>query len=327
MSYAYLAGTNPYNFSCPDGEILTSVNFRAGSGLDQISTIFCRPPNRLSDTSYSGTQKDVNVGGNGGGPFQFKCPLGSGISGVTVSYDNDIIRTFKPICSELKSGYQTLSYAYGNNGAELANKKSSNCGGSGKFITGMTGQNGKAISKMDWNCGDFTQAQKGLFTDEGKVNCCTGQYGTNNCPLGLTPQSGQCDQFMVNWCQTHSSDPRCSCIMSEMTCPNKFDTNCIKQNGYRTNDMAKTPCPSIMNCTQFLSLSPGAQSLATGVQQDCKSTISSSTDVSANIGTPNIGVTPVSDALSSYSMEYIILIFLFLLIVILASVYFYVRKK
>jgi hypothetical protein len=309
MSFANLAGTNPYDFSCPDGELITNVNLRVGSGLDQITSITCRPPNRISDNSYSGTQRIVNVGGTGGNPYPFNCPMGSGVSQIYITSDNDIVRTIKPVCVDLKTGQKTMEYTYGNNGAELWNKKNSSCGSNG-YVTGMYGQNGRAVTKMDWRCGNFSDAKKGLFSDEGKVNCCMGMYSSGNCPIGFSPQSSQCDKFMINYCQTNTDDPRCSCILSEMTCPNKFDTNCIQKNGYRTNDMAKTPCPSVMNCTQFLSLSPGAQALATGVQQDCTSNVSTTT------------TTAPSQVISTIPTEYYYIIFLFILIIVLSIVYY-----
>ena len=102
-----------------------------------------------------------------------------------------------------------------------------------------------------------------------------------------------------------------------MTCPNKFDTNCIKNLGYQTSNMVKTPCPAVMNCTQFLALSPGAQNLATNVDQSCTS--------NADTGASTSTTSPTSTGLSSGML--ILLFIIFLIVVALIYVayrYFHV---
>jgi hypothetical protein len=306
-SLADLKGNTPFDSACPQGQILTGINLRVGSGVDQISSLSCRPPNRINDSSYGGTSVVMNAGGRGGNPYTWKCPLGSGIGSIVLSSDGKIIRTIKPICNNLQtSKEETLTWTYGNNGQTVGDPFGITCWGSGKYVTGISGTHGGAVSSMKVHCGDFTQAQKGIYTTEGKVNCCMGLYEGDNCPQGLSPQSSQCDQLITSWCQTHPNDPRCSCVMSEMTCPNKFDTNCIRKNGYQTSGMVKTPCPSVMNCTQFLSLSPGSQAVATNVDQTCSS-----------------GTTTKTNASEAGSSTYYIIMFLILMFIIIIATYFY----
>jgi hypothetical protein len=114
------------------------------------------------------------------------------------------------------------------------------------------------------------------------------QYCRNWAGSGDT--AGKIDSLMVtNFCQQFPKDPLCTCVLSEIDCPNKFDINCIRKLGYRTTDMIKTPCPNIMNCTQFVSLSPGAQALATNVEQNCTSI----TNTGSSSGGPKPGPAPV----------------------------------
>jgi hypothetical protein len=307
-----MAGGTSYNAVCPKGQLLTAATIRVGSAMDQLTTISCRPPNRISDTSYGGAIITANAGGGGGTSYDWTCPPGSGISDVTTSYDGNVIRTFQPTCKNLQNNGNSGSYTYGNNGQVVGTITGSNCGGDGKYVTGLSGVYGEAVTTMNKYCGDFTQAQTGLYSDTGKVNCCMGLYNSGNCPSGFSPQSSPCDQFMTQWCQKNPTNPKCSCIMSEMTCPNKFDTGCIQKNGYQTNGMKNTPCPSVMNCTQFLALSPDAQALATNVQQNCSS---------------SVGTTPVVASASSFSALFdtktlIILLIIIIIIVITTITYF-----
>lgn len=126
-----------YDISCPSGELLSAVTFSAGSGLQKISNIYCKPPNRISDTSYGGdNQYFSNIGGSEGNPYTWTCPAGTAIGDIRTSYDGKYIRTFAPTCVNLQTNASAGSYTYGNNGTEVQSAGNANCG-SKKFVTGM----------------------------------------------------------------------------------------------------------------------------------------------------------------------------------------------
>lgn len=136
--------------------------------------------------------------------------------------------------------------------------------------------------------------------------------GDQNCRnwVASAPAQGKIDSLMItNYCQTHPTDSLCSCVMSEIPCPNKFDTNCIQKGGYKSADMMNVQCPNVLNCTQFLSLSPGAQAIATNVQQNCAS---SSTPTS---------VTPTTTFWSNYKIVILIIILILIIIIALLIIY------
>jgi hypothetical protein len=159
---------------------------------------------------------------------------------------------------------------------------------------------------------DPTAAKNAMYTQEGQIQCGMGLTDSKMCKM--TPQSAQCDQLMMHYCQTTGqNDPRCACVNSEMDCPNKFDKKCIQNNAYRTADMARTPCPNVMNCTQFVSLSPGAQAIATNVDQNC----ASAQKTGATSTTPPIpAAMPASTSTSSHMLLWVfLLIFIFVIII------------
>jgi hypothetical protein len=310
-----------YDVNCPQGQLLVGIDGRTGTAINKINNFWCKQPNQVSDNSYGGNRVAANVGNDGGNEWGFKCPAGTIVKNIIKEGDENPA-TFTIYCSALQSPTYTSHKVYGGyNYADIpldattldTLSKTTGCNGGASYITGIYGNRGNLFTTLNQRCADVTEARKGLYTDEGKVNCCMGLYNSRNCPAGLTPQSAAADKFMINWCQSHPNDPRCSCIMSEMTCPNKFDSNCIKKNGYRTSDMVKTPCPSVMNCTQFLSLSPGSQALATNVQQNCSTTV-------------NAGITPTSSGIDNYTWLWsspllLVFILLFMLIMIISAIY------
>lgn len=111
------------------------------------------------------------------------------------------------------------------------------------------------------------------------------------------------DIIVVDYCQKYS-DPICSCVTSEINCPNKFDSKCISQGGYKTYDMLTAACPSIMNCSTFVSLSPQAQAIATNVEQNC----------SANTNSQN------NNPASNTNYGYLWLIMLIMLMIIIGAI-------
>jgi|ERR1700678_81739 len=84
---------------------------------------------------------------------------------------------------------------------------------------------------------------------------------------------GTIDNLMVTeYCQNNPTDTLCSCIMSEIPCPNKFDNTCIQDGGYKTKDMMTVTCPNVLNCNQYITLSPGAKAVAVNFEQNCGTT-------------------------------------------------------
>ena len=131
---------------------------------------------------------------------------------------------------------------------------------------------------------------------------------------------GKIDDIMVvDYCQNNTSDPLCSCVLSEMTCPNKFDSKCISQGGYKSADMMNVQCPNVMNCTQFVGLSPGAQAIATNVSQNCSSSTGSATQQNSQQSN-STGFT-FSSLLNSNSFIIIMLILFLIIINILIIIF------
>jgi hypothetical protein len=309
--YGGSGGDSDYNYTCPPNTMLTGMGFTMGKDFDSVRTLYCKKPNQLN-SSDNGTPVNVQIGRANNDPRQFNCPPGSAISDIKLGWDDAIgNQTFT--CRRLTDDSVTLvSQQYGRN-------KGANASVSCKYVTGMRGRYGSYIDSLSYQCTDFSAAKAALTTDEGRVQCCMGLTNPDFCDM--TPQSAQCDQFMMSYCQSHPGDPRCACIMSEMDCPNKFDKNCIKNNAYRTGDMVRTPCPNVMNCTQFVSLSPGAQAIATNVDQNC----ASAQKTGATSTTPPIPATMPTSGGNNVSLNTgggvaLVFIFLFILLIIIGAV-------
>lgn len=152
-----------------------------------------------------------------------------------------------------------------------------------------------------------------------KTFCNPSLIGSNqDCRNFVINSSGKLDDTMVaNYCQTNPNDDLCSCISSEIPCPNKFDTNCIKKGGYKTTDMSTVTCPNILNCNQFLTLSPGAQAVATNVEQNCNS------DPNKPVSTP----VPTSTSLNIFNNKLILIFLLFLIIIIISIIIIFYRNN
>jgi hypothetical protein len=80
---------------------------------------------------------------------------------------------------------------------------------------------------------------------------------------------GQMDNVMSTYCKRYPNDEMCSCINSQLPCPNKQDSGCITRNGYITSAMLKNKCAPVISCSQQVNLSPSALNLALFVEQDC----------------------------------------------------------
>lgn len=306
--------TSTFDVTCPAGQMVNRMDLNVGSSIRGIKSITCKPPKDLN--TPGGTAVPVNTGGSDWNAYSWECPAGTAVGRLRISSDGNWIRTITPFCRNLRTRAIANSYTYGNEGKEAQYVTDSINAGC-DYIVGISGTSGSSVKEIKWKCGNFDQARRGLFTDDGKANCCMGKFLSGNCPDGFTPQSYTCDRFMTSWCQTHPNDSRCSCVMSEMTCPNKFDKNCMNNNGYRTTDMVKTPCPSIMNCTQFLGLSPGAQNIASNVEQNCTSKISGSGAAPGTAGTTDI--TNTAPAFTSGTFDYTFIIWMVLLFVLILT--------
>lgn len=132
------------------------------------------------------------------------------------------------------------------------------------------------------------------------------------------------DLIVTNYCKLNPTDSICSCINSEIPCPNKFDLNCIKNNGYKTYEMINVQCPNVLNCTQFLGLSPGAKAIATNVDQSCSMNTNSGNSGSSNSAPSGsvVNNSALSNIFSSNTI-YILLFILLIFISIIISVIIY----
>jgi len=88
-----------------------------------------------------------------------------------------------------------------------------------------------------------------------EIICCKGADGAQSL---CAPEfwrfnpDNQCENVLRNYCLDNGTDPICSCILSKSNLPHCQDPECIK-NGFITKNMAKTPCPTIINCKQDVS--------------------------------------------------------------------------
>ena len=167
---------------------------------------------------------------------------------------------------------------------------------------------------QQWAANNLNQAfiMKKTYCSPDKIK------SDQNCRNWVTSSDvqGKIDDIMVlKYCQTNPKDSLCTCIMSEMTCPNKFDTNCIRQGGYKSSDMMNVTCPNVMNCNQFLGLSPNSQAIATNVQQNCSSTTSSGNQPNNVTNNPTIPNTNIISILLNNNIFLVILILVFLIII------------
>lgn len=314
-SLAYGSNTkgNPWQGSCPSGTVLRGIAYRSGSIVDDITGLFCGPPSNLSagsDISVAVIAADEA----GGSPGVYRCPDGTALAGIAGQIDGDQrVGQLALKCRNFKSGGAiTQSPMIGRNTKSPYNFEAPYPW----FGTGLAGRGGGNIDAIQMLGGDFSDPIRYLTTDSGIADGCMG-LGDPGWRL-YQPQSADCDKFMVqNFCQKNPTDPRCSCISSEMTCPNKFDKSCISKNGYRTQDMMKAACPNVMNCVQYLALSPGAQQLATNTQQNCSTDVSSVSNISTD-------TTTVS---GDSSWIWIIVILVFVLLALLGGVAWYFSKS
>lgn len=175
----------------------------------------------------------------------------------------------------------------------------SNCAGSNIFTQPL--------------CKNWAAKNPDLAFNIKKTFCTSDKIKTDqNCRNFVANEAqGKIDDIMVlDYCQKNPTDPLCSCIISEFICPNKFDSRCIQKGGYKTKDMATTVCPSVLNCTQQINISPDALSFGVNVEQNC-----GSNDTGQN-------------STFKFDQNIIILIFIFIiLIAIIFGIIYYMNKN
>jgi cobalamin biosynthesis Mg chelatase CobN len=131
---------------------------------------------------------------------------------------------------------------------------------------------------------------------------------------------GLMDTAMSAYCATTAgqADAICSCINSKIPCPNKFDTRCTSNAGYVTNAMISATCPTIIDCTQQVTLTAADLSAiaANNIQQNCTSNTTTGSGTTSQSQTNS--TTPVAAASSSSSItDYVIYAIAFIIIVFL----------
>ena len=167
------------------------------------------------------------------------------------------------------------------------------------------------ITNWNTNWGASTETSKGIYIKDKNILCSTGKldpfgkecndycvkndncfniYNTycdannilnnENCKKWSLDNNGSNDHNMGIFCSSNPNDPICACINSEIECPNKFDTKCITPTAYKTNDMLNATCPPVMNCNQYINLSPEAQAIAVKPTQTCETTTNGETSSS-----------------------------------------------
>lgn len=262
------SGSKQYSGTCPAGTVMTGVQVGVDGGrLSGYANIRCKAPKNL-DTAGMGTQYNVSSSPYASGTnVSYDCPTGFALNQLRPRAGGSYIDGLQFGCARFadNAGASLGPILGGDNAVSQWTAPPRN------FMTGVMGTAGSSrVNSVTPVYADFTRSIGQVYTAQGVADGCMGIGDPNN--WKYQPGSGDCDSYLVRtFCQQFPNDPRCSCILSEMTCPNKFDQNCIKNNGYRTNDMKTVTCPDVMNCIQYNRLSPGAKALATNFQQNCSS--------------------------------------------------------
>jgi hypothetical protein len=263
----YTAGTQ-----CGDGKWVTGMKVGVdGAGyVRRMDGLFCQRPQEIAaKTKRIGDGYGIypsGKAGGGGSDTEFHCPLGSYMSDVGVKY-NDAIRQVRPMCTDMESGRVVTT---GELGRQTSGEPEGRfpCGG----YTGVSTTADSILRQVKFGCdGEAGKIRENLYGMEGRARCCMGLEPAGKC--GMTPQSGMCDQFMTQtFCAQNPNHPFCTCVKSPHQCPNKFDSRCVANNGYRTADMLQAKCPDVITCQQFVNMSPEARMLAVRVDQQCPGT-------------------------------------------------------
>lgn len=262
--------------TCPAGMVVTGVQAGSDGYLTGLAGVRCKYPR---DIESSGAGSQSNISGVSMPPsanVTFDCPAGFAANNVSARINTNV------------DGLQLGCARFADNAGQLTSPLMGQSGNYStwappvrNFLIGLnTQKNGNRIGTLQPVYQDFTPAITANYTPAGIADGCMGIGDPTS--WKYQPGSGDCDKYMVtNFCQAYPTDPRCSCISSEMTCPNKFDQNCIKNNGYRTADMQKVACPNVMNCIQYNRLSSDAKAIAVNYDQNCSSSSNSGTSGSS----------------------------------------------
>jgi hypothetical protein len=100
--------------------------------------------------------------------------------------------------------------------------------------------------------------------------CCLGMMDVTECQdiyLRTTPNN-MCDSYITRYCKTVSgkTDPMCTCINSEIPFANCHDKKC-QNTGYIPNNMKNQPCPTVLNCNQYVNMTGEVQNSVVNVAQ------------------------------------------------------------
>lgn len=180
---------------------------------------------------------------------------------------------------------------------------------------------------------------------------CTSQAGLSTafCQSWCKDNPAICDTAVNTWCNTHPTDPYCSCLKSPAQVKGIINPKCVDQKcitgGYLTTDMINSNCPSVVTCTIKNSLTNSGVIISNEVPitQNCGNTTiisgsgttstpnpaSTSTVTSTQTGNPPISGTGSVAGLSTWqqitelfsqlslNIKDIILVLIFIMIVIL----------
>jgi hypothetical protein len=195
--------------------------------------------------------------------------------------------------------------------------------------------NGAANDKLCKNYMPALCSSPNALTNIGTASACQA-YALNKISWGLM------DQDMTDYCNANPHAGACTCINSEITCPNKFDSACMSA-GYQTWGMVNNSCPNtVLTCEQQVGLSPGAMALAVNTESNCSIDGESDSDImnsisavisniKANVVRPMSDILPASitsatanndifESVISAPVYVYILFFVFILLILYTSI-------
>lgn len=309
-------GNTPYTFNCPNGMVLTGMDAYGQNVLDGISSLYCSYPNNLSGGASDAVVGTPGAGGRGGQFRQYRCGANQYISDVNLLRDDSgWIGRMTLNCKDLNTGADSNKQDIGNSGNQAGSVP-------GSGITGIFGNGGNYIDGISFNIMDMANAKAAQFTEAGKIACCQGKLPKALCKM--LPQSDDCDSYMSGLCQTtYKGSPMCSCVNSEIPCPNKNDKNCVANNGYMTKNMTTVACGNYINCTQINNLSGSAKALLVNNTQNCISTQDGTTTGQTTVNGQTTPTPAASTTIAGMTPTtlYIIIFVVFIVIAILIALF------
>jgi hypothetical protein len=168
------------------------------------------------------------------------------------------------------------------------------------------------------------------------LSCCTGKAidgaSMSSCGMwwGKIGNNGMCDDVMDSYCNTHPTDPKCSCYSIP---PNpkdnvanialKANPSCWSQTcatkGYMPSNLITKVCPSFKVCIQDISL-PGTNNILKDYKiiQDCSTTVLAPEVIAGN---PNPTNTPPIDKPMAIAPDYTNIMYMFIAFLCIMLVY------